>query len=359
MALNRLTPSIGRTDCDVVRRARLIKVTVFSDTPRFDAEGPSSADEGAFALPMADYEGLTWLAKYRKHVNDDVRREALAAFLPAFEERYAQRLNMRQANLTARIGVGDGMLKEIQTRGCALAALSDASRRRIRELTVPMAARMHESLDLIEAPRFENGHIRLDPAEHADIFEAVSDAFEETGLLAALSAYSSKRLRLGSLGLQVNTAKETRARYGELDRSGLPERATTYLHVDSNDWPCVKALLYLSDVGPDQGPFRYVVSSHQLMGPFEAAVRKTNDKLRHSPVVLCALPSRFAQHANFGDYVDPAAPDVRRLLEREDAVCDGRSDVVLFDNNGVHRGGFVRDGYRYMLQCMFVRTPKP
>ena len=312
-----------------------------------------------FALPIADYEGMAWLERFRRQVNDDVRREALAAFMPAFQERYDQRLNMRQPDLTARIGRGDETLQALQTRGCALTALFETGRRRIRELTVPMAAGMHGSLDLITQPRFEDGHIRLDPAEHAGIFEAVSAAFEETGVIAAVSAYSRKWLQLGSLGLQVNTATETRSKYGELDPRGLPAQTTTYFHVDSNDWPCVKALIYLDDVGPDQGPFRYVEGSHCLMQPFEAAVRKTNDKLRHTPTILCALPPHFAQHANFGDYIDPAAPDAMRLLEDELAVCDGRSDLVLFDNNGVHRGGFVRDGHRYMLQCMFVRKPKP
>ena len=332
-------------------------MTVLSDSSWFDLDGPP--DAGAFALPVADYESLAWVSKHRKRVTDELRRDVLAAFVPAFEERYAQRLNMRQPDLTARIGHGDTMLGALQGDGCALAALSEAGRRRIRDLAAPIATSMHGSLDLIEAPRFEHGHVRLDAGEHAEIFAAVSDGLEETGVLAALSAYSAKRLRLGSLGLQVNTAKETRSKYGELDRRGLPERATTYLHVDSNDWPSVKVLIYLNDVGPDQGPFRYVAGSHLLMGPFEAAIRKTNDKLRHTPTELCALPPRLAQHANFGDYVDPGAPDVIRLLEREQVICDGVSDLALFDNNGVHRGGFVREGHRYMLQCMFVREPKP
>lgn len=334
-------------------------MTVFSQAGRTDGGLLPRAEAGTFALPLADYDTIPWLERFRRRVNDDVRREALAAFMPAFEARYAQRLNMRQPDLDARIGFGDEILQPLQAVGCTLTALPETARRRIRELVVQRAAAIHQSLDLMESPRFEDGHVRLDPAEHPEIFEAVASAFEETGVLAALSAYSRKQVQLGSLALQVNTAKETRTKYGQLDAGGLPERATSYLHVDSNDWPSVKALIYLSDVGADQGPFRFVRGSHLLMPPFEAAVRKTNDKLRHSPTVLCALPPHFAQHANFGDYIDPAAPDVVGLLEKEFAVCDGRSDLVLFDNNGVHRGGFVRDGHRYMMQCTFVRRPKP
>ncbi len=89
------------------------------------------------------------------------------------------------------------------------------------------------------------------------------------------------------------------------------------------------------------------------MQPYEAAVRKTNDKLGHSLTALCALPEPYAQHANFGDFIDPATPEALALLDNEAVVCDGRSDLVLFDNNGVHRGGFVREGSRYLLQCVF------
>ncbi len=41
------------------------------------------------------------------------------------------------------------------------------------------------------------------------------------------------------------------------------------------------------------------------------------------------------------------------MLANEVVCTDGRSDLALFDNNGVHRGGFVRSGHRFMLQCQF------
>ncbi|HEY5411123.1 MAG TPA: hypothetical protein VIJ94_10400, partial [Caulobacteraceae bacterium] len=102
-----------------------------------------------------------------------------------------------------------------------------------------------------------------------------------------------------------------------------------------------------------QGPFRYVRGSHRLMGDFEALVRKTNDKLRQQTVRFLALPPEFGQHANFGDYIDETTPGAAGLLAKEVALTDGRSDLALFDNHGVHRGGFVRSGHRFMLQCHF------
>ncbi|HEY5411305.1 MAG TPA: hypothetical protein VIJ94_11330 [Caulobacteraceae bacterium] len=311
-----------------------------------------------FALPVASYDRLPWLERFRGRVNDEIRAQTLASFLPVFRERYQRRLDMRAPDLTARVASGDTVLRGLQQGGYALGALPDESKRLIRELTHPICTELHASLDDVEVSRFSDGHIRLDAEQHAPIFSAVSASLGECGAMDALSAYAGRRLLLYSLGLQVNTAKETKARYGELDTSGLPERSTSYLHVDSNDWPGVKVLIYLSDVDQEQGPFRYVAGSQSRMGPFEAAVRKTNDKLRHSVLELCALPAHFAQHANFGDYIDPVSPVALQLLKEEVTVCDGRSDLLLFDNNGVHRGGFVRDGHRYMLQCTFMRAPK-
>ncbi len=321
-------------------------------------DDPTGADIASFALPLGAYDSLAWLERYRRQVTDEVRRDVLASFLPAFEERYAQRLALAPPDLGAHIGRGGELLSAIQENGAALAAIPEPHRRRIRELSVPLAIAIHASLDAIDQPRFEDGHVRLDSETHAELYQSVAEGLEASGAMEAFGAYSGRSLRLNSLGLQVNTAKETRSRYGELDASGLPARPTSYFHVDSNDWPNVKALIYLDDVGQGQGPFRYVAGSHRLMGPFEAAVRKTNDKLRSSPVVLCALPQPYAQHANFGDYIDPEAPAARGLLDREVQVCGGGSDLVLFDNNGVHRGGMVRSGHRYMLQCMFVRASK-
>ena len=311
-----------------------------------------------FALPVACYETLEWLERFRRRVNDDVRQQALAGFLPAFRERYDRRLTLPAPDLETRIGEGDAMLRNLQAEGWALGRLSDDARRRLRDLTTPIGARLHAELDAIAKPKFVDGQMRLDPEADAAIFKTVSEGLTECGALDAAGAYAGQPLELRSLTIQVNTAGESRFKYGEFDAAGRPERATSYFHVDSNDWPSLKCLIYVSDVGREQGPFRYVAGSHLAMSPYEAAVRKTNDKLRNTAEFLCALPTEYAQHANFGDYIDPASPESLALLAKEVEVCDGVSDLILFDNNGVHRGGMVRDGHRYMLQAMFVRAGK-
>ena len=318
-----------------------------------------SVDEGqTFALPVAQYQALDWARPLMEGIDDAIRAEALSAFIPAFQERYLQILKSPRPQWEARIGAGDHLLRAMQRDGYALATLEPAHRDRLRELALPLAQHIHARLDRLGKLRFSDGQLVLDPSEHAPIYAAAEAALRDSHVVEAFSAYAGRPIGLLRLAVQVNSARETRMKYGEVDASGLPAHRTSYFHVDSNDWPSVKALIYLNEVELDQGPFRYVVGSHRRMELFEAAVRKTNDKLRQRPQMLLALPREFGQHANFGDFIDETTPGAAELLAAERAVCDGRSDLVLFDNNGVHRGGLVRQGHRYILQCQFWHETK-
>jgi hypothetical protein len=154
----------------------------------------------------------------------------------------------------------------------------------------------------------------------------------------------------------VNTAAVTARDYGPLDADGVPSPSTRYMHIDSAMWPPVKVLIYLSPVTADQGPFRYVEGSHRLASEFELMVRKVNDRKTITGPLFMALPPQFRMYTLFGDVLDPESQGARELLSRERAYCDGVSDLILFDFNGVHRGGFVRSGHRYLLQCHFGRA---
>jgi hypothetical protein len=317
-----------------------------------------AADGHTFALPMARYEALDWAGPLLAKIDSETRADALSAFLPAFQDRYLQVLRSPQTEFDLRIGEADDVLLELQRDGFALRAMAPRHRSRIRELVVPMAREMETRLDTLAKIKFSDGQVVLDFVEHQPIYAAVEDALREAGTLTAFSAYAGRPVGLLRLAVQVNTARETLKKYGEIDAQGLPGLKTSYFHVDSNDWPNVKALIYVSDVELDQGPFRYVPGSHRIMGAFEAVVRRTNDKLRQRAHLFLALPPELGQHANFGDYINETTPGAAALLEAERAVCDGACDLVMFDNNGVHRGGMVRQGHRYMLQCQFWHESK-
>ena len=312
-----------------------------------------------FALPVARYDQLPRLASTFARITPETRREALEVFLTEMQQRYLQLQRLPRRSFDGSVdGPGGSILRALQQDGYLLHALAEDDRQSIRDYLTPIARELMGRLDTLSALRFSDGQEGLDAARHAPLYLTVERALAECGVLSAFSAYAGRELGLLRLVVQVNTERETRLKYGEIDGQGLPEHRTSYFHVDSSDWPTLKALIYVSDVGPDQGPFRYVRGSHRLMGDFEAMVRKTNDKLRQDPTRFLALPYEFGQHANFGDFIDENTPGASELLANEIAAADGRSDLALFDNNGVHRGGFVRSGHRFMLQCHFFPASK-
>jgi hypothetical protein len=312
-----------------------------------------------FSLPVADYEAIEQLAPTFAEITEEIRLQALESFLPSMQERYLQLLKGPRRAFDAALPSSAGeILSALQTDGYALRALDETSRGRIREQVTPICLELMERLDSLAKLRFSDGQVGLDPVEHAPLYLTVEAALAEAGVLEAYSAYAGRGLGLLRLVAQVNSPRETRMKYGEIDASGLPAHRTSYWHVDSTDWPPVKALIYVSDVELDQGPFRAVKGSHRLMGDFETVVRKTNDKLRQPATHFLSLPSAFRQHANFGDYIYETTPGAAELLAQDVALADGHSDLVMFDNNAVHRGGFVRSGHRFMLQCHFSPADK-
>lgn len=305
------------------------------------------------ALPNPDYESHPKYQPFLTELSNELRREALAKFLPPFQEHYRRHLSSSPLNYDVRIKEGDGLLRQLQQDGCALARLAPTPKSLLVDLVQPIARAVHERLDQLPKPRFKDSQRALDPAEHAAVFEQAQAVLEGAHVFAAGTAYAGRSIALKTLAVQVNTARATALTYGKLDALGRPSPSTRYLHIDSAFWPPLKVLIYLNAVGENQGPFRYVLGSHRLATDFELVVRKTNDKAAIHNALFMALPAPFRMYTEFGDAMDPQSEQAAALLDKERACCDGLSDLVMFDFNGVHRGGFVREGHRYILQCCF------
>ncbi|HEY5411441.1 MAG TPA: phytanoyl-CoA dioxygenase family protein [Caulobacteraceae bacterium] len=311
-----------------------------------------------FALPNPDYETHPFYRLKLEEVDDALRREALAKFIPHFEACYQRRLSEPKLNYDGRIGHGDELLRQIQQTGCAVKQIAPERKAALAALTQPVAQWVHKKLGQRDEPRFKDTQFVFNRVEHPKVFEAVERIFEEEHVYAAASAYAGRPVVLKEITVQVNTDRTTALQYGPLDEDGLPTPRTRYMHIDSALWPPVKVLIFLNDVTADNGPFRYVEGSHRLAGDFELMVRKVNDREEIHDSLFMALPAPFRMYTLFGDFIDPDGEPAQKLLARERAYCDGVNDLILFDFNGVHRGGFVREGRRYMVQCHFERGGK-
>ena len=235
----------------------------------------------------------------------------------------------------------------------ALLKIDAELKRRLVELTKPEVDAIEAKLAAFEGkPKFRDMNMALPRAEYPQVYKTMQKALDKLQVLEIGGAYVRKPLRIKRLYVQLNNEHETRLRYGVIDDNGIPERQSDYWHIDSDIWPNFKALMYLNDVGLDEGPMRYIPGTHRDLDPFETVVRKTNDSLKLPTAQFLALPDALRMHALFGPYMNGDEPECQALLARE-VACAGDADLVLFDNNGVHRGGFVRKGSRRIMQVLF------
>ena len=84
---------------------------------------------------------------------------------------------------------------------------------------------------------------------------------EESGLVEFVSAYTGKEMEFWYAALDHAHSGQDwyKACYADI---GLPTPKTVYMHYDA-DFDLIKALFYLKDVGPGDGPFRFVPGSHK------------------------------------------------------------------------------------------------
>lgn len=308
-------------------------------------------------LPNPDYLNHPKMKAAAERVDDAAQIAALQQFLPAFQKSFTDWTEAGRPDFEARIGGGDEALRELQEAGVSALRIDP-------KLKAEMLRQLGPDLDVLEGrlagmdkPKFRDMNLALEKPAHQRVYDLVQAAFEALNIFDVGRAYMRRPMRIKKLFVQLNNARETSARYGAIDAEGLPPLKTDYWHIDSDIWPSLKVLIYLNEVELDQGPFRYVAGSHRDLASFETVVRKTNDTLKLPTVQFVALPEELRMHALFGPYLTGAEPQVAGLLERERAICGGGADLVLFDNNGVHRGGFVRSGSRKIIQCLFEAVP--
>ena len=102
-------------------------------------------------------------------------------------------------------------------------------------------------------------------------------------------------------------------------------------HRDSAAFKQVKLMVYLTDVGLDNGPFQYVAGSHQ-------------------PLDIVRCTARYGYGTNQFRYTDE---EIARRLDRESdrlRTCTAPAGTALmFDARGQHRGMPIVSGTRYAI----------
>jgi hypothetical protein len=212
---------------------------------------------------------------------------------------------------------------------------------------------LHKQLN----PRSTENELFIHEEDAPALFEALRTALRNQGALAAASRYQGRSLDVSYLKLLINRAEDGwwRSPFADV---GLGNPAAVSMHVD-HLWT-TKAILYLTPVAEDNGPFCYCLgSNHVRIGWLEGAARRANDRVDLSSCtperrrLFHALPKRFRRKAKFGNDLETNHPELARLLAAERRFTSADGDVILFDDRGIHRGGMVEKGERHMLQIRF------
>jgi hypothetical protein len=240
--------------------------------------------------------------------------------------------------------------------GMMLLKLSNEERTIMARFLAPHFDRLEERLARIPegARHFDDNRYWVAPAADPALYAWFEEMLEARGMLSGSSAHLRRPVRVAHLVPQINRPENDfwSARFGDI---GLPDSRCNYCHVDTAH-NTTKMIVYISEVGPENGPFSYVAGSHRTRRDFwDRMIRRAVDHSGigasdpRSRALFAALPAVFRRKGAFGQDLADDHPAAAPILAGERAVTSDLADGILFDPVGVHRGGMVRSGERRIV----------
>lgn len=199
--------------------------------------------------------------------------------------------------------------------------------------------------------------------------------YNRNGVNEAVSAYMGKRMIVVALAfeLSVPQAKWWENSFSDLSRP--PD--TLYAHLDGSiDYP--KAIVYLTDVGEDNGPTSCYPQLFQnlSLNPFQQIIgrvigtvgsRKESilygyyNKSYHQSVGskefrkhFMRLPEKIRFNSHLGWDIFPGSRIEKTMIDAEVKMLGSSGKYIIFDGARLfHRGGLMKSGERIALQVIF------
>ncbi|GAB4169051.1 MAG: hypothetical protein OHK0024_04560 [Thalassobaculales bacterium] len=140
---------------------------------------------------------------------------------------------------------------------------------------------------------------------------------------------------------------------------GRPASVGRGLHIDAKCYFDIKVIIYLSEVNTlAEGAFGYCLgSNYDVPSMEELAIRAAAEEFNGSTprcadrrARFAALPPGYQKKIDFGSDMPDDSSALAHLLQTEKLFFSREADCVLFDTRGVHRGGYVYEGERSILQ---------
>lgn len=250
------------------------------------------------------------------------------------------------------------LFNRIRSDGIVCLTLTPDEIDQIRSVTSPAFAKLDQRRAGIppEKRKFDDNVYWCTRSADRDAFATVENIFRRYGIIEAASAYLGRPVGIKHVNAQIND-QDLAFWKRVFPDTQLPDPWGSYLHIDAT-YGMLKCAIYVHEIGPDGGPFCYVRGSQNAgIGWFEGMVRRTNDfsglsgRKPEARRKFMALPAFLRKKADFGGDLLDNSPDVQRLREGHFDATSNYGNCVLFDGNGMHRGGMVNKGER---RCLFV-----
>lgn len=250
------------------------------------------------------------------------------------------------------------LLNRIRSDGIVCLTLTPDELDQIRKMTNPAFAKLDQRRAGIppEKRKFDDNVYWCTRSADPDAFATVEKIFRRYGIIEAASAYLGRPVGIKHVNAQINDQDLAFWRRVFPDTQ-FHDPWGSYLHIDAT-YGMMKCAIYVHDIGPDGGPFCYIRGSQNArIGWFEGMVRRTNDfsgfsgRKPEARRKFMALPAFLRKKADFGGDLPDNSVEVQRLREGHFAATSNYGNCVLFDGNGMHRGGMVNKGER---RCLFV-----
>jgi hypothetical protein len=250
------------------------------------------------------------------------------------------------------------LLNKIKSDGivCLMLTLDEIAQ--IRSVTDPAFAKLDQRRAGIppEKRKFDDNVYWCTRSADPDAFATVENIFKHYGIVEAASAYLGRPVGVKHVNAQINDQDLTFWKRLFPDTK-LPDPWGSYLHIDAT-YGMLKCAVYVHEIGPDGGPFCYIRGSQNTKtGWLEGMIRRTNDfsglsgRKPEARKKFMALPAFLRKKADFGGDLSDDSPDMPRLREGHFSATSNYGNCILFDGNGMHRGGMVNKGER---RCIFI-----
>ncbi len=190
-----------------------------------------------------------------------------------------------------------------------------------------------------------------------DLFHAVEAALTASGILPGIAKYLGRPVSVVDINPQINDSSDDFWQRFFPDLA-IEKPSTAYCHRDASGGD-VKVIIYLSDVGSENGPFSFILGSHRNRpGRFANLIQEINDTSGFSSTdpkarqLFSALPAFLRKKCAFGNDLQTESDVAQQILAAEWKIMASKGHAVIFDSKGIHRGGMVLEKERIVLTCV-------